>query len=380
MLIIIISLFLTVGTQYVSITKQYVETISPKSPRDAWTNMTDPASMWTTNASLGNVAKVSNANSSLLAGNYSIRTMVTNTSEIWLKTTSIGTINCSEASGFRTLYYKLMYNATDQTQTHQNAAVAKLRLFSLNNESDYFEFDLLSNGTRYLNESQAWTNANATLNFTSGSSWTRNGSPDQNDITGIEFLLRFPENGSLSMFLNDLYFGGKYEVLYDVVGFSYWLSSTVISVISDILLRWLIFAGLLWLTVKVFLPQGTSLKTLLVIVGYSFAIMFVTATADILSISQFPLLYFPNRVIFPLTGQEIKAASTVVGNIYGAYWSPTVAYGAYLGVFYISLAWTIALFTIALKTAQQDLSWKKAVLISAIAYIIGLFVRAIIPL
>jgi hypothetical protein len=373
-IIIIISLFLTVGTQYVSVSKHYVETITPTNPRDAWTNMTAPSSMWATNASAGNVTAYSNANSDLLAGNYSVHAVVSNTSEILLKTTSTGTINCSDPSGFKTLYYKLMYSGFNQTQAPENVSYAKLRLLSLNNESDYFEFDLLSN-QRYLNKSQAWTDANVTL----VSGWTSNGSPNWENITGIEFMLVFPQKGQLSLYLNDLHFGGKYEIFYDAVGFSYWLSSTVMSSLFDILLRWLIFAGLLWLTLKVFQPQSSPFRTLLVVVGYAFAIMFVYVTIDMLSISQLPLLYFPNNVIFPLTGREIQTASTAANNIYNAYWTPTIAYDAFIGAWYLSHVWTIGLFTIALRTLQ-NLSWKKAVVISTVAYIIALFVRAIIPL
>jgi hypothetical protein len=46
---------------------------------------------------------------------------------------------------------------------------------------------------------------------------------------------------------------------------------------------------------------------------------------------------------------------------------------------YVSYAWTIGLFAIALKTLQ-NFSWKKAVLISMVAFIIALYVRAIIPI
>jgi hypothetical protein len=371
-IIIIISVFLTIGTQYVSVSKHYVETITPTSPRDSWTNMTTPSSLWATNASSGNVTAYSNANNDLLAGNYSIQALASNTSEILLKTTDIGTINGSE---FKTLYYKLMYSGFNQTQMPLNASYAYLRLFSLNNESDYFEFNLLSN-QRYLNNSQAWIDANVTL----VSGWTSNGSPNWQNITGIEFILVFPQNGQLSLYLNDLYFGGEYKILYDAVGFSYWLSSTVVSSVFDILLKWLIFAGLLWLTLKVFQPQGSSpFKTFLIVVGYAFAVMFVYVTIDMLSVSQLPTLYFPNKVIFPLTGRDIQNASIITNNIYNTYWTPTIAYDAFIGAWYVSHVWTIGLFSVALKTLQ-NFSWKKAVIISIIAYIIGLFVRAIIPL
>jgi hypothetical protein len=133
------------------------------------------------------------------------------------------------------------------------------------------------------------------------------------------------------------------------------------------------------LTIRVFQPQGSPFKTLLIIVGYAFAIMFVYVTIDILSLSQLPLVYFPDKVIFPLTGREIQTASLATNNIYTTYWTPTVAYNVFIGAWYVSHVWTISLFTIALKTLQT-FSWKKAVVISIIAYIIALVVRAIIPL
>jgi hypothetical protein len=372
-IIIVISLFLTIGTQYVSVSKHYVETITPTS-RVYWTNATPPSpSLWTLNAAPADLTAVPNNSSALLAGNYSVRALVSNKTEIWLKITTNGTINCSGSSGFKTLYYKLMYTCT----LPQPISNATLRLYSFKNESNYFKFNL--NSTRYLNSSGSWIDANVTLgekalNWTVGS-----GSPSWSNITGIEFRLEFPNNGTMSLLLNDLYFGGRYEALLNVFGFSYWLSSTVMSSVFDILLRWLIFAGLLWLTVRVFQPQGSSFRTLLIVVGYAFAIMFVYVTIDMLSISQLPLLYFPNKVIFPLTGREIQNASIATNNIYNAYWTPTIAYDAFIGAWYVSHVWTIGLFAIAMRTLQ-NISWKKALLISIIAYTIALFVRSIIPL
>jgi hypothetical protein len=107
--------------------------------------------------------------------------------------------------------------------------------------------------------------------------------------------------------------------------------------------------------------------------------MFVYVTVDILSVSQLPLLHFPNEVIFPVTGREIQAASVATNNIYTTYWTPTPAYDAFIGVWYVSHAWTIGLFAIALRVLQ-NFSWKKAVVMSIMAYTIGLFLRAIIPI
>lgn len=356
-IIIIISLLLTVGTQYVSVSKHYVEAITP-STRAAWTNMTDPSTMWTSNGTVANILVTSN----ITIGTYSVITSIHNNSEIWLKTTNIGTINCSEDSGFKALYYKLMYVSVQS----QNLTTATLRLYSFKNEGNYFKFDLLSS-ERYLNKSVAWIDANVTL----VSGWTvGGGSPDWSNITGIEFRLNFPKNDTLSLQLNDLYFGGKYESWFDALGSSDWLINTLMSSIFDIFLRWLIFAALLWLTIKTFNPEGGQFKTLLIIVGYSFAIMLVYIPFNMLSISQLPALHFPHRVVFPASARETELANTATSNIYAANWSSTTPYMVYFGISIASYIWTVGLFTIALKTLK-NFSWKKSLAMGLIAWLMG---------
>ena len=371
-IIIIISLFLTMGTQYVSSSKYYIETITP-SNRVAWTNMTDPSSMWTSN---GTVNKISQ-NSSILVGNYSVIASIPNSRGISLKTKtdSIGTINCSEESGFRTFYYKLWYNST----LAQKVSNAILRFVSFNNESNYFQFDLLSNAG-YLNNSGTWINANVTLPHapvTSVSGWTIGGSPDWSNITGIEFRLGFPQNGNLSIQLNDLNFGGKYQPLIDVEGFANWLSSNLVISVLNILVRWLIFAALLWLTIKVFHAEGSAFRTLMIIVGYTFAITFVYLPIEMLSVSQLRVLYFPYRVWFPTSTREIGLANTAISNIFATNWTSTAPYIASIAVAPISYAWTIGLFTIALKTLHSS-SWKRAFIISLVAYVMALVLSGIV--
>jgi hypothetical protein len=368
-IIIIISLFLTLGMQYVSVSKHYVETIAPANRVD-WTNSTNPSQIWTSN---GSISAINATVYGVLVGDYAVRSFVDGTQGIWLKRTNIGTINCSEAGGFRTFYYKLGYTAFNQTPAVQNVSSAKLRLFSFNNESRYFEFDLLS-GNRYLNKS-GWTDVNITLTLESG--WKQVNSSDWSSITGIEFKFDFPQNGLLTLILNDLYFGGKYELLYDAVGSSYWLSSTLIASVFDLFLRWLILAGMLWLTIKVFHAEGSQFKTLLIIVGYTFAIMFVYVPINMLIISQLPTLHFPYRVVFPASARETDLANIATSNIYATNWTFTPPYLAFIVISYISHAWTICLFTIALKILK-DFSWKKAAVISLVAYVMAIVLTAVV--
>lgn len=374
-IIIIISLLLTLGTQYVGVSKHYVETIVPSNRFD-WTNITTPSSVWVSNAPPENVTSAKPLDfDTIPIGNYT-RAFLTNNSTIWLRTNGIGTINCSGDSGFKMFYYKLWfaaYNSSGAALPPQNAS---LRLYSLKGASDYFQFDLLNN-VGYLNKSAAWMDANVSIG---GVGWTvGGGSPSWSNITGLEFRLTFAGNGRLSLQLNDLYFGGKYELLYEAVGFVYWLSSTFVASAFDIFLRWLMVAGFLWLTIKTFNPEGSPFKMLLVVVGYTFVIMVVYAPIDILVVSQLSPLYFPHCVVFPVSDREVALGNAATSNIYAANWVSTAPYMVFIGISYVAHAWTIVLLTVALKTLQ-NYSWKKAALICTIAYIMALVLRAIIPL
>jgi hypothetical protein len=362
-IIIIISVLLAFGTQYAQFSKIYVETIAP-SNRVAWTNMTDPASMWTSN---GRVDKASTSlfQTDILVGNYSVIANISNSSELWLKS-NIEAVNCSEDSGFTTLYYKLMY-------THvlsQNVSAATLRLFSLGNESNFFEFNLLSSAS-YLSKSLTWVDANVTL----VSGWTvGSGSPDWSNITGIEFLLQFPQ-ASLSLQLNDLHFGGKYESYISVVGIDNIVFGSMTNLVVDTVLRWIIFAGMLWLTIKTFHTDGSPFKILLVIVGYVFVVSFVLDPINLLLITQLPAIRFPFSVTYflnpnLLSARELDTAGAAIGSISDKAWYSTPTYALLNALSILSVVWTVALAVLGIK-ALQTFSWKKTVLIGVIAYLMA---------
>jgi len=366
-LIVIVSLFLTLGTQYISVSKQNVETIMPSNPV-AWTNMTDPSSRWTSNAPPANVTAAP-TRGQIPAGNYSVSAFLSNTTAIWLSTTSIGTINCSQTSGFKILYYKLNYSQPSPI----NASDATLRLFSEDNESKYFEHNLLDFGT-YINGSDSWIDTNVTL---TNPDWTAVGSPNWSSITGMQIMLNFSKATPVILQLNAVYFGGKYEPFTEAVGLATWLFSTITASFFDIFLRWLIFAVLLWLTIRVFNPAGSPFRTLLIIVGYSFAIMFVYLPLELFSLSQLPSLYFAHKIVFPLSPREIAVASSATSDIYASKWTSTSAYIAFIGIEYASYAWMIGMFTVGVRT-MQNMSWKRAAIICVVSYFIALFVISLV--
>ncbi|MGQ9564999.1 MAG: YIP1 family protein [Candidatus Bathyarchaeales archaeon] len=368
-IIVIISLFLTVSSRYMSASKHYIETITPAT-RVAWTNMTNPTSTWTSNAPLENITATLVSNE-MLVGN-SVNAFISDNDTIWLKTINIETINCSENSEFRTFYYKLMYN----NSKFQNASTANLKLYSLKNESRYFEFDLLSND-RYLGPNAVWVDANISL---SDSGWVPINSPDWSSITGIEFRLGFSNATELTLRLNDLHFGGKYESYVSIIGSTALLTGETIDLTVDTLLYWTIFAAMVWLTLKVFKAES-SLKTLMIFIGYVFVVAFVREPLNMLLISQLPLVYFPfSATVFLnpqlLSTKEIETAPDLIASIYNKNWLPTAVYPILnIIIPVLFAAWTIALVVIVVKTLH-GFSWGKAALIAIIAYSMTFFLHA----
>jgi hypothetical protein len=248
----------------------------------------------------------------------------------------------------------------------QNVSAATLRLFSFGNESNYFEYDLLSSAS-YLNKSLNWIDANLTVG---------GGSANWSNITGIEFRLRFPANDtSLSLQLNDLHFGGKYESYISVVGVDTVLFGGMTNLVIDTLLRWTIFAGMLWLTIKTFQTNGSSFKTLLVIVGYVFVVSFVLDPINLLLTTQLPVIRFPFSVTYflnpnLLSARELETAGASIGSMSDRAWYSTPTYALLNALSILSVVWTIALAVLGIKTLQ-NFSWKKAVLIGVIAYLMA---------
>lgn len=368
-IIVIISLFLTVSSRYMSASKHYIETITPAT-RVAWTNMTNPTSTWTSNAPLENITATL-VSHEMLVGN-SVNAFISDNDTIWLKAINIETINCSENSEFRTFYYKLMYN----NSKFQNASTANLKLYSLKNESRYFEFDLLSND-RYLGPNAVWVDANISL---SDSGWVPINSPDWSNITGIEFRLGFSNATELTLRLNDLHFGGKYESYVSIIGSTALLTGEIIDLTVDTLLYWTIFAAMVWLTLKVFKAES-SLKTLMIFIGYVFVVAFVREPLNMLLISQLPLVYFPfSATVFLnpqlLSTKEIETAPDLIASIYDKNWLPTAVYPILnIVIPVLFAAWTIALVVIVVKTLH-GFSWGKAALIAIIAYSMTFFLHA----
>ena len=358
MLILLITVLVTAGAQYISASKTFFENPTPEA--DSWTEST---SLWISNGVLLN-------DSDRIVGNYSVNSFSSNDTCIWMKLTEIGPFDCSEDSGYRGLSFRIKW-------IHQNekppSSIATLQLFSYE-ENRYFRCDLSNNLTSSSNE---W--ANLTVNVGPGQGWVSVNSPDWKNITGLEFRLAWlhSDAANLTMKIDDLYFGEYVSPLASGF-FTGWLVSSLMGSATDFIVRWILYAGLLLLTIKIFGGETGSWSVLFNVVGYVFAVTMVYIAIDALIINMLPSLSFPLKAWSPVAGEE-EIGLALWNQIIQDNWGTTLVYNLRYYLPFTVHAWTAALGTIALHFARE-FTWKKAAAISVMAYIMLILLKALIPI
>ena len=358
MLILLITVLVTAGAQYISASKTFFENPTPEA--DSWTEST---SLWISNGVLLN-------DTDRIVGNYSVKSFSSNDACIWMKLTEIGPFDCSEDSGYRGLSFRIKW-------IHQNekppSSIATLQLFSYE-ENRYFRCDLGNNLTSSSNE---W--ANLTVNVGPGQGWVSVNSPDWKNITGLEFRLAWlpSDAANLTMKIDDLYFGEYVSPLASGF-FTGWLVSSLMGPATDFIIRWILYAGLLLLTIKIFGGETGSWSVLFNVVGYVFAVTMVYIAIDALLINMLSSLSFPLKAWSPVAGEE-EIGLALWNQIIQDNWGTTLVYNLRYYLPFTVHAWTAALGTIALHFARE-FTWKKAAAISVMAYIMLILLKALIPI
>ncbi len=144
-------------------------------------------------------------------------------------------------------------------------------------------------------------------------------------------------------------------------------------------LRWIIYAVLFWVVLKVFREGVESLGGLFTVLGYTFVATMIFSLINIPLISALPTVNLPLGAWGPppeaTEGAQTAAVNLIrleiINPIYEETWYSNWAYqlGLFLGRFPIFDIWVVALATIAIRSLC-DLTWKKAVSISVITYAI----------
>jgi hypothetical protein len=163
----------------------------------------------------------------------------------------------------------------------------------------------------------------------------------------------------------------QYETVLESGEFSGWLVSSLINEGFRFCLNWALFAMLLYLVIKVFREKPGSLGSLIMIVGNAFIVALFRPIVSALLIPLLP------QVILPLPAWHLPQGATeasriaaidLYNQIYQQTWYSNVTYQVLTGLSYALDIWVVALFAVAVHF-HSDISWKKAGVISVIAFV-----------
>jgi len=344
-LILLLTLPLTVGIQYISGVNFFLETPLPKS--DLWTEKPSGPSSFSwipeNKTTYDSIDKIS--------GNYSVSNSVIDSSLIQLELTSIGVLNASTEEYNRLSFSIKWVNAEGIVPT-----TATLQLLSLNNENHWFEQDiepLLANTT------DRWANVTSfeALNLATSPPWTLHGSPRWDSITGIVFQLTWEDPANLSVKVDDLFFG-KYEDLTSSGSTIILLASLMRSGV-DFVSEWLILSVIAFLALKSFAGWSGSWKNLWLVVGYVYSTSIVHLGALLLVSIFLPPIFLPYNATY----------SEYVNITQGNWGTPISVLGL------ANYVWATILCTVSLQKVGK-LGWSKAFLMGFGAIVMTLLLSS----
>jgi hypothetical protein len=348
LLILVLFISFTAVGQCVVYSKIFLLTETPDD--DDWTEST---ALWTSNGSL------SLDDADFKAGNYSVKSSVSNDTNIWMKITDIGPFDCSE-EGYKELFFWIKW-------THENgvpSSNATLRLFS-DSESGYFELNLAG---LISNSSDEWSNATLKIG-PENQGWTAINSPDWKSVTGLEFRLAWLTPANLTLKIDDLHFR-KYVSFFEK-------SALGVGAVIQILMpaavafsvNWILWALILFMITKVFREEGGPWTMFFIIIGHVFIVTVVYTAVSVALISTLSPLNLPLRMLPPTTEAEANAVNASVEERWvpnWAYWGYLLLSGLYLP--FVRELWIVALCVTAIRPLLK-ITWGKATSISMVSFI-----------
>jgi hypothetical protein len=342
LLILVLILVLTTVSQYASASKIFDE--EPLTNRDEWTESTAWISHWASNG------EETKRDTDRVVGNYSIASSVTNNAYIWMNLTDIESFNCSRNADYERLSFLIKWK-------YQNGMFespdATLKLFS-DNSDDCFKLDF---GDRLSNSSDEWRNVKVDVGPESENreGWEHVGSPNWENVTGVEFALVWSVPANLTMKIDDLYFAKFVPLTRDF--FSVWFGSLNMSAIS-FFINWGLYGVILLLVIKLFGEKVDSWKTLFLVVGYLFSVRIVNLLVAVALIPTLPEARLENLAQI---------------------WYLTLPYQTILYFGLVTDVWMAALCTIATRFLYT-LTWRKAIGISVLASLINFILGPLIAI
>lgn len=342
---------------YVLASKVLLATRTPKN--DEWTEpKISPSWDWTSNG----IISFDNATTTYVIGNYSVKSIVSNDTSIWMKITNIGTLNCLEDEGYRKLSFWISW--THPLRTFPSNFTLKLLS---TNENQYFEL----NATDLISKfSGNWSIPilGITVGSNSQEDWNPVYSPSWENITGLELVLKWADKTNLTMNIDDLYFVKESFSFLSTRSWGDYIVFALINTVIGFFFTWIIYMGSLFVVFGMFHQKVGSWRALFTMIGYAFAIAIVGVLVRAILYLNLPALSFPLSSWPPSTYDDSIRASLLEEH----FWFPNIVYPLSLIASLGLDIWIVVLCAVSMH-ALGGISWKKAALFAAFAYLIKFF-------
>jgi hypothetical protein len=332
----------TVVVQYVAYSKFFIENRVPEN--DNWTELLANQHNWLSNGSPsidGSDYKMGNAD-----GNHSVASSIPKEESIWLKLTGLDSINSSEETGYKELFFWIKWSREDGLSPN----LGTLKLFS-GSEDSYFSKDI----TSFLESSGVWTSA--TLNIGPDQDWTSNNSPDWQSITGLEFSMNWSSSADLTMKIDGLFFRKFVSPIYTGEFTSLILLPVILQGMLTFAINWVLWSGILIIVGRIFHEDLGKWNVFFVIMGYAFIATFVCTLVSVAPLSTLPQLDVP---------LDAEAFNVLLLEA----WVPLLAYQLWVyltGIPLIAWIWVAALGAVVVRL-MREVTWGKAATIAAVAF------------
>jgi hypothetical protein len=349
LLIMLLFVAANAGFTYVATSKTYIEQVLPNgSNLDEWT---ENSTFWQSNAQISESNDFINGT---YYGNKSIAFSITDSTEIWVQLTDIGSISCSGPDGYTELSFRIKW-----TSPQTRPVNGTIYMFSTTSSDFFYESlgEIFANLTYNI-----WNNL--TIPLVSDGWLTSSPSADWGNVTGLKLIFQWPESTNITLLIDGLFFHGPFESLYATAGTAYILNYALVAVMQYVI-TWVFLSGIIYIMSKSF---GGKLvwKTILVLIGFALITMFVQAIVNAAAYATVSSVNYPFQLIVGVEGETDAPYNAILDQ------TATVSYiGRFTQIaVYI---WTIALCSLAVRL-HAGFSWTKSILVGVVAYLVTILV------
>lgn len=343
-LILILFIAANIAFGYSLISKTYVEQTLPSGAQlDEWT---ENATKWTSSSGAYIAENFNDFMNGSYYGNRSIEFSMSNSSRITMELLNIGPINCLGSDGFKNVSVRI--KLVSPLAEPESASIYMFSR-SISNYLVHNLTDTLSNSTNTV-----WNNVTIPL---ANANWV-NYNADWGNVTGLRLDLSWPQNSSINVLVDGLFFRGNFKSPAETEAFSYLMNFSIVG-LMQFAFEWLFLGGIIYILART-LGGKTTWRPVLISIGFVLIVLFVQTVINAIAISTLPNLYYPLELLGGVQGETAAAAAKITDIT----WLVS-AITSYLRI--VIYIWTVVLCTLATRVLNAT-SWAKSALISVVAF------------